>query len=108
VVEEEAESGLTASIPGPKISPANPMVASTSPMISIFNKTGLKSPHHPAQDRTASRQHIYKVTSGHFVSLFFYSGADPGCLSRIPDPNFSIPDHTDQKDSGSRIRICIK
>ncbi len=29
------------------------------------------------------------------------SVANPGCLSRIPHPNFSLPD---QKDSGSRIR----
>jgi hypothetical protein len=25
-------------------------------------------------------------------SFFMYSSADPGCLSRITDPNFSIPD----------------
>jgi hypothetical protein len=42
VVEEEAE--LT-----------------SSPIINIFNKTGIKSPHQ-TQDRTASRQHIYKVS----------------------------------------------
>jgi hypothetical protein len=29
------------------------------------------------------------------------SVANPGCLSRIPYPNFSLPD---QEDSGSRIR----
>jgi hypothetical protein len=28
-----------------------------------------------------------------------FSVADPGCLSRIPDPNFSVP------DSGSRVKM---
>jgi hypothetical protein len=32
-----------------------------------------------------------------------FSVADQGCLSWIPDPNFSIPD-PGKKDSGSRIR----
>jgi hypothetical protein len=36
------------------------LTGSSSPMVSIFNKTGVKSPH-PTHDRTASRQHIYKV-----------------------------------------------
>ncbi len=39
----------------------------------------------------------------------FISVADPGCLSLISDPNFSIPDPWSRvKKFGSRIRIRIK
>jgi hypothetical protein len=39
-----------------------------------------------------------------------FNVADPGCLSRILDPNFFHPGSRiqGQKDSGSRIRILIK
>jgi hypothetical protein len=36
------------------------------------------------------------------------SVADAGCLSRIPDPNFTIQDPKKILDPGSRIRIRIK
>jgi hypothetical protein len=36
------------------------------------------------------------------------SVADPGCLSRIPEPNFFHPEYWIQGQKDSRIRIRIK
>jgi hypothetical protein len=45
-----------------------------------------------------------------YIKIIKPSVADPGCLSRILDPYFSIPGSRiqGQKDSGHRIRIRIK
>ncbi len=48
----------------------------------------------------------------HYTVQYMYcslhrSVAVPGCVSRIPDPNFSIPD-PGSENCGSRIRIRIK
>jgi hypothetical protein len=47
------------------------------------------------------------VTPKIFQLLVFFSVADPGCLSRIPDPKKPIPDPGVKKapDPRSRIRI---
>jgi hypothetical protein len=55
--------------------------------------------HISMQAKVSASGLIKEVMDDEFT--FIYSDADPGCLSRIPDPNFFLSRIQGQKDSGS-------
>jgi hypothetical protein len=66
---------------------------------------------HDLERGSRSREGIYQGIhnySQHNYGTVVTSVADPGCLSRILDPNFVPSQIQGQKDFGSRIRVRIK